>query len=57
MGGRYEVEPSWGGRYEVERFLGEGGKRRVYSARDQLLDRDVSAAHPSVAPAEWIRKA
>ncbi len=33
-----------GGRYEVRRFLGEGGKKRVYLAHDALLDRDVAFA-------------
>ena len=32
------------GRYTVERFLGQGGKKRVYLAHDQLLDRDVAFA-------------
>src|SRR5207244_3498288 len=32
------------GRYEVRRFLGEGGKKRVYLAHDTLLDRDVAFA-------------
>jgi hypothetical protein len=32
------------GRYEVNRFLGEGGKKRVYLAHDTLLDRDVAFA-------------
>jgi len=32
------------GRYEVKRFLGEGGKKRVYLAHDSLLDRDVAFA-------------
>ena len=32
------------GRYEVRRFLGEGGKKRVYLAHDSLLDRDVAFA-------------
>ncbi len=27
------------GRYEVKRFLGEGGKKRVYLAQDTLLER------------------
>jgi tetratricopeptide (TPR) repeat protein len=31
-------------RYEVERFLGEGGKKKVYLAHDTLLDRDVAFA-------------
>ena len=33
-----------GGRYQVERFLGEGGKKRVYLAHDELLDWDVAFA-------------
>jgi tetratricopeptide (TPR) repeat protein len=32
------------GRYEVKRFLGEGGKKRVYLAHDATLDRDVAFA-------------
>ncbi|HYS93259.1 MAG TPA: serine/threonine-protein kinase, partial [Candidatus Acidoferrales bacterium] len=32
------------GRYEVKRFLGEGGKKRVYLAHDTTLDRDVAFA-------------
>ena len=32
------------GRYEVKRFLGEGGKKRVYLAQDTLLDREVAFA-------------
>jgi class 3 adenylate cyclase/tetratricopeptide (TPR) repeat protein len=32
------------GRYQVQRFLGEGGKKRVYLARDTRLDRDVAVA-------------
>src|SRR5206468_6741770 len=31
-------------RYEVKRFLGEGGKKRVYLAHDVKLDRDVAFA-------------
>ncbi|MEA2411478.1 MAG: eukaryotic-like serine/threonine-protein kinase, partial [Thermoleophilaceae bacterium] len=31
-----------GGRYVVERFLGEGGRKRVYLAHDTMLDRDVA---------------
>ena len=30
------------GRYEVKRFLGEGGKKKVYLAPDTLLDREVA---------------
>jgi tetratricopeptide (TPR) repeat protein len=33
-----------GGRYEVKKFLGEGGKKKVYLAHDTLLDRDVAFA-------------
>jgi len=32
------------GRYAVKRFLGEGGKKKVYLAHDTLLDRDVAFA-------------
>src|SRR3990172_12391782 len=32
------------GRYVVERFLGEGGKKKVYLAHASLLDRDVASA-------------
>jgi predicted ATPase/class 3 adenylate cyclase len=32
------------GRYSVDRFLGEGGKKRVYLARDTRLNRDVAIA-------------
>ena len=33
-----------GGRYQVQRFLGEGGRKRVYLAHDSKLDRDVAIA-------------
>ena len=32
------------GGYQVKRFLGEGGKKKVYLARDTLLDREVAFA-------------
>ena len=32
------------GRYQVKRFLGEGGKKKVYLARDTTLDREVAFA-------------
>ena len=32
------------GRYQIEKFLGEGGKKQVYLARDSLLDREVAFA-------------
>jgi tetratricopeptide (TPR) repeat protein len=32
------------GRYQVKKFLGEGGKKKVYVAHDTLLDRDVAFA-------------
>src|SRR3989441_4104815 len=33
-----------GGRYEVKGFLGEGGRKKVYLAHDEKLDRDVAVA-------------
>jgi serine/threonine protein kinase/class 3 adenylate cyclase len=33
-----------GGRYRVERFLGDGGKKRVFLAHDTTLDRPVAFA-------------
>ena len=42
-GGDLPVELG-GGRYRVERFLGRGGRKRVYLARDTERDRDVAVA-------------
>ena len=33
-----------GGRYQVQRFLGEGGRKKVYLAHDKTLDREVAFA-------------
>lgn len=33
-----------GGRYVVKKFLGEGGKKKVYLAHDTKLDRDIAFA-------------
>jgi class 3 adenylate cyclase len=33
-----------GGRYTVKGFLGEGGRKKVYLAHDEKLDRDVAVA-------------
>jgi serine/threonine protein kinase len=32
------------GRYHVKKFLGEGGKKKVYLVHDEVLDRDVAFA-------------
>ena len=39
-------EPTFfaGGRYKVIKFLGEGGRKKVYLAHDETPDRDVSFA-------------
>lgn len=42
-----------GGRYQVKRFLGEGGKKRVYLAHDTLLDRDVAFALIKTEGLDW----
>ena len=31
-----------GGRFQAQRFLGEGGRKRVYLGHDDRLDRDVA---------------
>jgi hypothetical protein len=42
---RAEIPVSFAsGRYAVKRFLGEGGKKKVYLAHDGTLDRDVAFA-------------
>ena len=34
------------GRYQVKKFLGEGGKKKVYLVHDKVLDRDeIGRAH------------
>ncbi len=38
------------GRYVVKKFLGEGGKKKVYLAHDTVLDRDVAFALIKLAP-------
>ncbi|MCH7593260.1 MAG: protein kinase, partial [Chloroflexi bacterium] len=43
-GGETEPTSFAGGRYQVSKFLGEGGKKRVYQAHDTLLDREVAFA-------------
>ena len=41
-----KAQPSFfaSGRYQVKKFLGEGGKKRVYLAHDTTLDREVAFA-------------
>jgi len=39
-----DAPDSIGGRYEVRSFLGRGGRKDVYLARDAELDRDVAVA-------------
>ncbi len=36
------------GRYTVKKFLGEGGKKKVYLAHDTILDRDVAFAEGDI---------
>ena len=44
-GFKYSIPTSFAGdRYQVSKFLGEGGRKRVYQAHDTLLDRDVAFA-------------
>jgi tetratricopeptide (TPR) repeat protein len=44
------------GRYLVKRFLGEGGKKKVYLAHDSLLDRDVAFALIKTAGLDEVGK-
>jgi tetratricopeptide (TPR) repeat protein len=44
LGGPPQPASFANGRYSVTRFLGEGGKKRVYLAHDAQLDRDVAFA-------------
>lgn len=41
---RFQPTSFANGRYKVQRFLGEGGKKRVYLAQDTTLDREVAFA-------------
>jgi hypothetical protein len=44
------------GRYIVRRFLGEGGKKKVFLAHDSLLDRDVAFALIKTAGLDEVGK-
>ena len=44
------------GRYQVKKFLGEGGKKRVYLAADTLLDRDVAFADLKSVLTEFLHR-
>ena len=41
--------PFANGRYQFQRFLGEGGKKKVYLAQDTTLDREVAFAGQTVS--------
>ena len=41
------------GRYQVQKFLGEGGKKKVYLAHDTTLDREVAFA--LLRPRVWTK--
>lgn len=45
-----------GGRYVVDRFLGEGGKKKVYLAHDAVLDRDVAFALIKIEPEDEVAR-
>ena len=52
----YQPSPFANGRSEAKRFLGEGGKKRVYLAQDTLLDQKVarpSWTSPWPFPESW----
>ena len=51
-----ETESFANGRYVVRRFLGEGGKKRVYLAHDTVLDRDVAFALIKVDPEDEVSR-
>jgi tetratricopeptide (TPR) repeat protein len=49
-----QTESFASGRYVVRRFLGEGGKKKVYLAHDTVLDRDVAFGLIKVEPDDEV---